>query len=174
MTLNKICSVLKLFFHVANKLHSRFFWRFDITYPYTFVFLLGNVHVYRNGRMHFAHHNRQERREQHRDVRRPFALFISDLWTVWCLTPDRRILFLFLHREVWLYLSRFYPSWFSSLFLLSASWWSHSLHTALAIARKFVLFCCCCFVQVSSSVGCAQVLFPPFQVSRTYTQKAYI
>uniref|UniRef100_A0A4W6D5F6 DnaJ heat shock protein family (Hsp40) member B12a n=1 Tax=Lates calcarifer TaxID=8187 RepID=A0A4W6D5F6_LATCA len=27
-----------------------------------------NVHVYRNGRMHFAHHNRQERREQQRDV----------------------------------------------------------------------------------------------------------
>uniref|UniRef100_H3CTA2 DnaJ heat shock protein family (Hsp40) member B12a n=1 Tax=Tetraodon nigroviridis TaxID=99883 RepID=H3CTA2_TETNG len=26
-----------------------------------------NVHVYRNGRMHFAHHNRQERREQQRD-----------------------------------------------------------------------------------------------------------
>lgn len=32
-------------------------------------FFLGNVHVYRNGRMHFAHHNRQERREQQRDVR---------------------------------------------------------------------------------------------------------
>uniref|UniRef100_A0A3Q4B707 J domain-containing protein n=1 Tax=Mola mola TaxID=94237 RepID=A0A3Q4B707_MOLML len=27
-----------------------------------------NVHVYRNGRMHFAHNNRQERREQQRDV----------------------------------------------------------------------------------------------------------
>lgn len=36
--------------------------------PSLFSSFLGNVHVYRNGRMHFAHHNRQERREQQRDV----------------------------------------------------------------------------------------------------------
>eukprot|EP00064_Thunnus_orientalis_P008615 superscaffoldBa00001037_g8638 len=34
-----------------------------------------NVHVYRNGRMHFAHHNRQERREQQRDG--GLALFVQ-------------------------------------------------------------------------------------------------
>lgn len=31
--------------------------------------LLGNVHVYSNGRMRFAHHQRHERREQQREVR---------------------------------------------------------------------------------------------------------
>ncbi|XP_034040866.1 dnaJ homolog subfamily B member 12a [Thalassophryne amazonica] len=34
-----------------------------------------NVHVYRNGRMHFAQQNRQERREQHRDG--GLALFVQ-------------------------------------------------------------------------------------------------
>uniref|UniRef100_A0A1A8P3V5 DnaJ (Hsp40) homolog, subfamily B, member 12a n=1 Tax=Nothobranchius pienaari TaxID=704102 RepID=A0A1A8P3V5_9TELE len=34
-----------------------------------------NVHVYRNGRMHFAHQNRQERREQQRDG--GFALLVQ-------------------------------------------------------------------------------------------------
>ncbi|XP_034537563.1 dnaJ homolog subfamily B member 12a [Notolabrus celidotus] len=34
-----------------------------------------NVHVYRNGRMHFAQHNRQERREQQRDG--GLALFVQ-------------------------------------------------------------------------------------------------
>ncbi|XP_068184279.1 dnaJ homolog subfamily B member 12a isoform X2 [Antennarius striatus] len=34
-----------------------------------------NVHVYRNGRMHFAHQNRQERREQQRDG--GLALFVQ-------------------------------------------------------------------------------------------------
>ncbi|XP_069548801.1 dnaJ homolog subfamily B member 12a [Brachyistius frenatus] len=34
-----------------------------------------NVHVYRNGRMHFAHHNRPERREQQRDG--GLALFVQ-------------------------------------------------------------------------------------------------
>ncbi|XP_029305340.1 dnaJ homolog subfamily B member 12a [Cottoperca gobio] len=34
-----------------------------------------NVHVYRNGRMHFAHNNRQERREQQRDG--GLALFVQ-------------------------------------------------------------------------------------------------
>ncbi|XP_077351891.1 dnaJ homolog subfamily B member 12a [Festucalex cinctus] len=34
-----------------------------------------NVHVYRNGRMHFAHHNRQERREPQRDG--GLALFVQ-------------------------------------------------------------------------------------------------
>lgn len=42
---------------------------FPVTRIYLFIlFFSGNVHVYRNGRMHFAHHNRQERREQQRDV----------------------------------------------------------------------------------------------------------
>lgn len=53
----------------------------------------GNVHVYRNGRMHFAHHNRQERREQQRDVSTSLNLvrpsihlifippdLVSDMW----------------------------------------------------------------------------------------------
>ncbi|XP_006783883.1 dnaJ homolog subfamily B member 12a [Neolamprologus brichardi] len=38
-------------------------------------FPTSNVHVYRNGRMHFAHHNRQERREQQRDG--GLALFVQ-------------------------------------------------------------------------------------------------
>ncbi|KAM8851697.1 dnaJ homolog subfamily B member 12a [Synchiropus picturatus] len=38
-------------------------------------FPTSNVHVYRNGRMHFAHHNRQERREQQRDG--GFALLVQ-------------------------------------------------------------------------------------------------
>ncbi|XP_075874548.1 dnaJ homolog subfamily B member 12a isoform X1 [Nelusetta ayraudi] len=38
-------------------------------------FPTSNVHVYRNGRMHFAHHNRQERREQQRDG--SLALFVQ-------------------------------------------------------------------------------------------------
>ncbi|KAM9364581.1 dnaJ homolog subfamily B member 12a isoform 1-T1 [Pholidichthys leucotaenia] len=38
-------------------------------------FPASNVHVYRNGRMHFAHHNRQERREQPRDG--GLALFVQ-------------------------------------------------------------------------------------------------
>ncbi|XP_061692732.1 dnaJ homolog subfamily B member 12a [Syngnathoides biaculeatus] len=38
-------------------------------------FPTSNVHVYRNGRMHFAHHNRQERREHQRDG--GLALFVQ-------------------------------------------------------------------------------------------------
>ncbi|KAM6916771.1 dnaJ homolog subfamily B member 12a [Xenentodon cancila] len=38
-------------------------------------FPTSNVHVYRNGRMHFAHHNRQDRREQQRDG--GLALFVQ-------------------------------------------------------------------------------------------------
>ncbi|CAG6017046.1 unnamed protein product, partial [Menidia menidia] len=38
-------------------------------------FPTSNVHVYRNGRMHFAHHNRHERREQQRDG--GLALFVQ-------------------------------------------------------------------------------------------------
>ncbi|XP_043993353.1 dnaJ homolog subfamily B member 12a isoform X2 [Gambusia affinis] len=38
-------------------------------------FPTSNVHVYRNGRMHFAHQNRQERREQQRDG--GFALLVQ-------------------------------------------------------------------------------------------------
>ncbi|CAN9499757.1 unnamed protein product [Ophioblennius macclurei] len=38
-------------------------------------FPTNNVHVYRNGRMHFGHHNRQERREQQRDG--GLALFVQ-------------------------------------------------------------------------------------------------
>ena len=34
----------------------------------TLFYFPGNVHVYRNGRMHFGHQQRGERREQPREV----------------------------------------------------------------------------------------------------------
>lgn len=74
------------------------------------LFLVGNVHVYRNG-MHFAHHNRQERREQQRDVSLVYnASFRLEFHA--CLEPDLLCTVIncccfvfFVDREVWLCLS---------------------------------------------------------------------
>ncbi|XP_030011939.1 dnaJ homolog subfamily B member 12a [Sphaeramia orbicularis] len=66
--------------HTTRQRHHREF-EADISPEDLFNMFFGggfpssNVHVYRNGRMHFAHQNRQERREQQRDG--GLALFVQ-------------------------------------------------------------------------------------------------
>lgn len=59
---------------------------------------LGNVHVYSNGRMRFAHHQRHERREQQREVRGLSLSIVS------CIVFDLCLSQMSLHNKAVIYI----------------------------------------------------------------------